>query len=214
LEESIGFRETVQIPLTQGQVALIDRQDYALVKPHHWSVIRSGNTWYAKTRIGGKTTYMHRLIALGPDNRTPGSIKVDHINRNGLDNRRENLRPVTHSQNMMNTVGRQAIRKSHFKGVSVLKHPHLRYRASIHVGGKQKYLGHYGDEHLAALAYDKAARSHFGKHAWLNFPHMWEIRRVSYVYRVRHPKPAEYVYRLDPREYDRVSKIRFRIAAQ
>jgi hypothetical protein len=188
---------SVQIPLTQGQFALIDARDYPLIAQYRWSALRSGNTWYAKASMNGKTTYMHRLVAFGPTESAPRELKVDHINRNGLDNRRENLRSVTHGQNMMNTVGRPAVRKSQFKGVSVRKHLAKPYRASIGVGGKQKHLGYFGHPYVAACAYDRAARLYFGPHARLNFPYTGLIKPLSFSYRLRLNKRGTSFWRVE-----------------
>jgi hypothetical protein len=113
---------------------------------------------------------MHRLILLG-NRPTENALKIDHKNRNGLDNRRQNLRAVTHSMNLMNSIGRPLVRKSRFKGVSVrCQVGQGTYRATIHVFGKQIHLGYFASEELAARAYDRAALIYFGRQAWLNFP--------------------------------------------
>ena len=83
---------TATIPLTQGKFAVVDAQDSTLLAGFRWTAIRSNNTWYAKTHAGGKTIYMHRLILFGGA-QFGDARKADHINGNGLDNRRENLRP-------------------------------------------------------------------------------------------------------------------------
>jgi hypothetical protein len=111
---------------------------------------------------------MHRLIKLGPQGLRE-KTKVDHWNGNGLDNRRRNLRAGTNAQNMMNSVGRRAARKSCYKGVSVRQHPTSPYRACIQVGGKQKHLGYFSSEDAAARAYDTAALHYFGPYARVNF---------------------------------------------
>jgi len=161
------------IPLTQGYFAVVDDQDAPMVERHRWTVLRSGNTCYAKTRINGRTVYLHRFIMF-EGNAGDSKRKVDHINGKGLDNRRRNLRPVWHAQNMMNSVGRRAARKSRYKGVSVRLDSCKPFRASIHVAGKQKHLGFFKSEALAAYAYDIAAREYFGQHARPNFP-TWRI---------------------------------------
>lgn len=155
------------IQLTQGQVALVDAADLPALEQYHWTAFRSRNTWYAKAHVGDKTIYMHRLILFGEDASTEKRT-VDHVNGNGLDNRRKNLRAVTHTQNMQNSVGRQGIRKSRFKGVSVRTHPKTPYRAVIDVEGKQIHLGYFASECDAADAYNSAAEIHFGAHARVN----------------------------------------------
>jgi len=155
------------VPLTQDRFALVDPADLEILAPYHWTALDSGNTWYAKAHSGNKTIYIHRLILLGEE---AGSDKrkVDHVNGNGLDNRRQNLRPVTHSQNMQNSLGRKTARKSRFKGVSLRRHPEKPYRACIEVGGKQIHLGYFASECDAADAYNSAAELHFGAHARVN----------------------------------------------
>ena len=91
-----------RIPLTQGQYAIVDPEDYERLNKHKWYAIKGINTYYAgrnyrcpKTK---KRLYikMHREVINPPDH-----LDVDHINRNGLDNRKANLRPVTRAQNML-----------------------------------------------------------------------------------------------------------------
>ena len=172
------FGETTRIPLTQGQVALVDAADLPLLAPYRWTAIRSGHTWYAKAHVGNRTIYMHRLIVFG-DDADNAPFKVDHTNRNGLDNRRHNLRSVTHSRNLMNSVGKPSTRKSHFKGVSLCKRPSKPYRATIHVNRKQRHPGYFASEREAAQAYDSAAREEFGPHARINFPN--DSRRPPFI---------------------------------
>jgi len=159
----------VSIPHTQRKLAIIDSADAELVNAHRWIAVRTSKsgTWYARTRINGKPVYMHRLILFGD---SPSPFKVDHINGNGLDNRRSNLRPVTVTQNARNSVGRKKARKSKFKGVSFRNHPEKPYRATIEVDGTQLHLGYFSSEEDAARAYDDAAKKQFGRYARLNFP--------------------------------------------
>lgn len=94
-----------------GRSVLIDDADYELVARHKWSVAEYSGHFYATTGIKGKTTYMHRLIV-----QAPAGMYVDHINRNGLDNRRDNLRIVTQSTNLAN-AGMFSHNKTGYRGV-------------------------------------------------------------------------------------------------
>jgi hypothetical protein len=96
-----------------------------------------------------------------------GSKFVDHINGNGLDNRDENLRLATNSQNQMNSRKRSGT-SSRYKGVSLQR---KRWRAQIKLDGKLIYLGMFDTEEQAAMAYDYAAIELFGEFSRINFPH-------------------------------------------
>src|ERR1700676_5360894 len=98
-----------RIPLTQGKVALVSDRDYPVVRHFSWfAQSNNGGNWYAGTRHSGKTILLHRLLTGFPP------FKLDHKNRNGLDNRRCNLRPATSSQNSANSA-RRADNTSGFK---------------------------------------------------------------------------------------------------
>ena len=150
-------------------LCFIDPQDYDLIKGYHWYARPSstGHTFYATATIhkpDGPTTsiQMHRILV-------PGVEDIDHKDLNGLNNRRENLRPATRSQNMANKRKRWEKATSEFKGVQWRKALH-KFRARICVNGKRIDLGHFESEEDAARAYDKAAVEHFGEFACLNFP--------------------------------------------
>ena len=98
---------------------------------------------------------------------------TDHVNGNGLDNRRVNLRPATRSQNGGNR--RKAVATgSRFKGVTpYIGHPG-RWLAYITLNKSKRHLGIFDDEAVAGRAYDDAARSLFGEFAALNFPEVGE----------------------------------------
>lgn len=110
----------MEIPLTQGKTLLIDDEDWPLVRDYSWHAARDKNTYYAmaSVRYGPNLKITHRIHRLILAAR-PGEI-VDHINGNGIDNRRSNLRFVTNSENLMNHVnsrrrsepGRRRHRKS------------------------------------------------------------------------------------------------------
>ena len=157
---------TKEIPLTQGQVALVDDDMYEYLMQWKWFANYDGWNWYAARngpRPFQKKISMHRIIISSPDD-----MQVDHINRNGLDNRRENLRLCTNAQNSRNR-GMQKHNTTGFNGVSWRK-ARRKYQARIIVNGKIFYLGHFTTAEEAAKAWDEAAVKHFGEFANLNFP--------------------------------------------
>jgi len=120
---------------------------------------------YTSRAGGAKRTaiYMHREIMGAKDDGI-----VDHVNRDPLDNRRENLRMVTAQQSVCNRRvfrTKKGVKHSRYRGVY-----YSGWMASIQVGGKKKYLGTFESEESAARAYDSAAKIHFGDFAQLNFP--------------------------------------------
>jgi hypothetical protein len=156
----------VEISLTAGEVALVDMDDALLVKPYHWYLKgRTRGYRYAVADVwhGGKKTHvsMHRLIT----GAMPGQ-DVDHINRDGLDNRRSNLRLCTRSENNANSVGHVSCRKSRFKGVCL--HKGGRWAAYIRGREGHRYLGLFDREVDAAHAYNCAALASWGQFARLN----------------------------------------------
>lgn len=150
-----------QIPLTQGKFALVDAADYDLLSMFKWYACRRGQSFYAGTNIKGRKFLMH-LLLLG---KRPG-LETDHINRNGLDNRRSNLRQVTHAENMRNRRMLTS-NKSGFRGVRSYQGRHI---AALKYYGKEIYLGSYSTAEEAARAFDAKAKELVGKFACLNFP--------------------------------------------
>ena len=139
------------IPLTQGKIALVDDADYPELSKFKWFAQKSHRTYYAGRRVPSgilkpsqKTIRMHMVIA-----GTPQGMETDHINGNGLDNRRENLRVVTRRENQQN---RHETKSSRFLGVSWDKQ-HRKWRAYIRVAGKNYHLGRYENEEAAARRY-------------------------------------------------------------
>jgi hypothetical protein len=158
-------------PKTAGRVALVDDADYELVMAYRWRVhegyiSRTAYGPYARAQVQRngiqRKIYMHALIT--------GYRQTDHANGNGLDNRRQNLREATASQNHANQgkvrgyAGKPTA--SRYKGVT--RHG-SRWSARIVVNGRQRRLGCYLNETDAARAYDRAAREAWGSFARCNF---------------------------------------------
>lgn len=138
----------IPVKIKDGSViALVDDADFARLSAYSWWVSGSG---YAK-RTG---VWMHRDVLSTP-------LQVDHINGNKLDNRRENLREATRSQNQAHR-GAQKNSKSGVKGVSQRG---SKWRAFIQVKGRTLWLGSFGTKEEAADAYRVAALRHYGEFA-------------------------------------------------
>lgn len=147
-----------EIPLTQGKVALVDDEDYPELSKFKWHAHKDHNTYYAgraSPGVNGKQHHirMHAIIV-----RTPKGMHTDHINGNGLDNRRCNLRIVTTRGNGQN---RHCPKTSKYPGVSWHKRDR-KWQAEIQIGGKHRSLGYFDIESEAATAYRVACVSMIG----------------------------------------------------
>jgi hypothetical protein len=141
-----------EIPLTKGFVAIVDDEDFEWVSQTSWIYAGNGRgTHYAGRWVSkdGKRKFLrlHREVivkAFGD----AGQFEVDHINRNGLDNRRENLRMASRKENLMNRSDYRT-NKSGVKGVYWV--PHCRkWEASLTVDGAKQYYGLFSNKDDAA----------------------------------------------------------------
>ncbi|MDO6389001.1 HNH endonuclease [Pontibacter sp. BT731] len=150
-----------EIQLTRGFKALVNDADFEELNKYRWHTLKGTNTHYAvrSIRTGPLKTkiYMHKQI-MG----TQKGEYVDHIDRNGLNCQRDNLRVCTKAQNAFNSRTFGAIK---YRGVS--KH-NDKYRAQIFTGGQRRHLGLYPTAEAAALAYNDVARELHGEYANLN----------------------------------------------
>lgn len=156
-----------KIPLTQGKFAIVDSDDYKRISLCKWIYKPKGAFGgYAQRgqRTGGRrtTVMMHREILQVADN-----LVVDHINHNGLDNRKANLRPATTLQNTWNNIRKRG--KNRFRGVLWNK-IEKKWQVQLACEYKKIHLGYFDDEVEAAKAYDEAAKKLRGEFAVLNFP--------------------------------------------
>jgi len=155
-----------RIALSGGKAyALVDDEDYRTLSAHSWQILPAKHTSYAKTHISGKTIYMHRLI-MGLVN-APRHVFVDHIDTNGLDNRKANLL-ISNNQNNQRNQRKHTKGYSKYKGVSTSGNKANPWTAQFKLSGIQIHIGHYRTEEEAAIAYNNAALKHFGEHAHLN----------------------------------------------
>ena len=157
-----GAEAERRIPLTRGKFAVVDADDYYRLVRFRWHAVYNSKTFYAARIERGKTIKMHRAI-MG----APKELVVDHVDRNGLNNRKGNLRLCSTAENSRNT-GSNARGSSRYKGV----HWHKRigkWAAAIQYDKKVYHVGYFGDEIAAAKAYDEKARELFGEYGFLNF---------------------------------------------
>jgi hypothetical protein len=156
-----------RIYLGEGEWTIVEPGDYYWLNKYNWCLLDKGQQKYARRilydpKAGITSVSMHREIMKPPKYKL-----IDHRNGNGLDNRRDNLRPATRSENMYNRRKTKSKTTSSFIGIYF---DGKKWRASIKYSGKKLCLGSYINEIDAAKAYDAAARKHHREFARLNFP--------------------------------------------
>jgi hypothetical protein len=177
------------IPLTQGQVAIVDAADYEWLMQWKWQALWDPHTQSFRAvrteyfRVDGKRAQkaitMHRLIL----NAQP-DIKVDHIDHNTLNNRRYNLRAATQTQNSAHNRRMHRNNTSGYRGVRFYQYygEPGRWVARITRNGKLQHLGYFNTPEEASNAYENAAREHRGE---FYLPHESALRAPSEM----HTKP-------------------------
>lgn len=147
----------IKIELTQGQFALIDDEDFPIVAPYKWCAHKIGDTYYAATCAkDGRIFHMHSLLL----HREHGQ-EIDHINRDGRDNRRCNIRLVSRAENNLN----KPLQKNSSTGLKGVYWNDVNkcWYAKITVGNKQKYLGSYQTKEAALAARQIAEVEAYGR---------------------------------------------------
>ena len=173
--QSEPYENAACIPLTGGKHAIIDAEDFEKVFEYQWyTKVGAVDRLYYARRIATvfgkrKTVAMHSLILPHKE-----GFMTDHIDGNGLNNRRSNLRYATFTENVRNRkVARTKDRKTQYKGVEVTprwQEGRRKWNVKITVDGKKIYIGSFHEQIDAAKAYDAAAMKYHGQFAGLNFP--------------------------------------------
>jgi hypothetical protein len=151
-----------EIKISQGRFAQVDAADYEYLSKYKWHYEKGYVSRNVPAEKGQVQIYMHTQVMGGKRS----GLEIDHVNGDGLDNRRQNLRYCTHSENMKN---RKMARNntSGYKGVSYAK-TSGKWMAYICVNSKLQNLGYYDTAEKAAEVYDEAARKNYGDFARIN----------------------------------------------
>jgi len=146
-----------EIILMGGEKVMVDDEDFNYLKQWKWHISWNGYAVRCSSAKNVcKTFYMQKEIM-----KTPKGLYTDHINRNKLDNRKENLRFCNKSQNGFNR-GRQINNTSGYKGVTFEKYTN-KWATRIKVNGKSKTIGRYNNPLEASIAYEKMAKEVCGE---------------------------------------------------
>ncbi|MCK9282549.1 MAG: HNH endonuclease [Melioribacteraceae bacterium] len=159
-----------KIKLTQGKFALVDDEDFEYLNQFKWCAHKAFDNYYAIRHVTidnrQRELQMHRVIM-----KTPKGKVTDHIDHNGLNNQKSNLRICTARENCCNSkpiLGGS----SKYKGVSFdtcrAKRNWASWKVSIRNGITQISVGYFKTEKEAALVYNEKAKELFGEFAYLN----------------------------------------------
>lgn len=146
-----------------GKSLLIDDADLDFVLSLRPRTNSFSGKLYAVGRKNNRAVLVHRELL-----QAPRTLHVDHVNGNGLDNRRCNIRLCSRSQNLANANFPKGV--SGYRGVRKARNQRNGWMAEIQVNNRRIYLGTFDEREEAARAYDTAAKQYFGPFARLNFP--------------------------------------------
>ena len=149
----------INSPKYGKKIVLVDDDDFNFLSKLTWHVAKRKYTFYAETRINKRNISMHRLL-IGFKYEV-----IDHIDADGLNNQRYNLRGCSQSQNLAN-MRLSTHNTSGFKGVCKTKQG--RYHVGIYLNNKRKHIGCFTDPIEAAKAYNESAIKYYGEFARLN----------------------------------------------
>lgn len=159
---------TLKIRLSKRIFFLIDSEDYKKVRKYSWypAVVKKkkGSIIYVKTIFRNKHLYLHNLLVKKPKHKF-----IDHINRNGLDNRKQNLRVATKLENMFNRLSGKKNKTGYIGVLKNKRAPIHPYYGRVTKNGKSYVVGYYKTAIEAAIARDKKAKELHGEFAMLNF---------------------------------------------
>lgn len=147
------------IPLTQGQFAKVDDEDFERLSKFKWCSSKKNSGHYAVRHI---VVYMHREV-MG----SPVGMVIDHKNHDSLDCQKENLRACTLSQNNMNRRGAASNSKTGLRGVCWNKQK-KKWQASIRAKGRNRLIGFFEDKYQASQAYKIENKKYFGEFGGLS----------------------------------------------
>lgn len=153
-----------KIPLTQGQFALVDADDFEKFGDVKWCAMRDrGGNFYAVRAIGQKAGEKKIMLRLHREiMRAPSGTLIDHINHNTLDNRKSNLRPCTHSQNAMNQRGANRDNRSGHRGIC-RNSTGKKWQVAVKHNGKSIHIGYFSNKQDAIDAYAEANKKYYGE---------------------------------------------------
>lgn len=151
------------IELSNGLRVMVDDDLYNELNQFDWYAHRGKKTFYAHRKQNGKCIIMHRIVMKVSDN----TMMIDHIDRNGLNNQKSNLRIVTHAENIRNSIVERDWHTSKFKGVYLNKLTG-KWMSAVRKNNFRHRLGSFENEADAAVAYNAKAIELHGEHAVLN----------------------------------------------